>query len=394
MKSKFASIIMFFIIIAIILTFGVLGFIVWQELNESTSEESINVAENQNEFLNDIYIEPNLDVEESIKNTNIIEIHNNVTDSSSAFDKLKQNNNQNQELKNNENAITINKHFYRQLNSYSQMMYRAFEKNRENMKTGTYKIELGSSFSNILKQENGQEELGKYFQSAIEAYTYDNPWMFYIDPNKMCLNVETTTKGNSKTFNTFIDSGEDTNYLIKEFSSKAEVDDAINQLENVKKQLLSKKTGNTYKDVKMLHDYLIKNIEYDATVSEPNIYDIYGGLIRRKCVCEGYAKSLKYLLDAFGIESTLVIGTGDNSNGQREKHAWNYVKVDDIWYAIDVTWDDPVIVGNSINIDSDIYYKFFLKGLKTMNVNHFPSNKFTDDGMEFQYPIVSNNDYE
>ena len=394
MKSKFTSVIIFFIIIAIILTFGLLGLIVWQELNGYTSENAINVSQNQNEFLEDSYIESSVE-EDSIKNTNVIEVHNTVTNSSSAFDKLKERNNQEQvSNNNNENVVTINKHFYRQLNTYSQTMYRAFEKNRENMKTGTYKIELGNTFTNILMQENGQEELGRYFQSAIEAYTYDNPWMFYIDPNKMCLNVETTTKGNNKTFNTFIDSGEDTNYLIKEFSSKEQVDNAINQLESVKKQILSKKTGNTYKDVKMIHDYLIKNIEYDDTVSGPNIYDIYGGLIRHKCVCEGYAKSLKYLLDAFGIESTLVIGTGDNSNGQREKHAWNYVKVDGTWYAIDATWDDPVIIGNSSNVDTQINYKFFLKGLKTMNVNHFPSNKFTDGGMEFQYPVVSNIDYE
>lgn len=392
MKSKFATVIMVFIVIAIILALGLLGFIVWQELNGNTNEDIASVSQNQNDFLNEDSILENL---ESETNSNTIEIHNDVSNSSSAFDKLKENNSKRQEAtSNNGNVVTINKFFYRQLNTYSQTIYRAFEKNIENMKTGTYKIELGSSFSNILLQENGQEELGRYFQSAIEAYTYDNPWMFYLDPNKMCLNVETTTKGNKKTFNTYIDCGEDANYLINEFSSKEEVDNAINQLESVKKQLLAKKTGDTYKDIKMLHDYLITTIEYDNTVASPNRYDIYGGLIRRKCVCEGYAKSLKYLLDAFGIESTLVIGTGDNSNGQREKHAWNYVKIDDKWYAVDVTWDDPVIVGSSFSLNSQIYYRFFLKGLKTMNLNHFPSGKFTEDGMEFQYPIVSNTDYE
>ena len=60
------------------------------------------------------------------------------------------------------------------------------------MKEGTYKINLGTSFSNILSKQNGQEELGKYYQSAIEAYTYDNPDVFYLSPNKMYLNIETT----------------------------------------------------------------------------------------------------------------------------------------------------------------------------------------------------------
>ena len=85
------------------------------------------------------------------------------------------------------------------------------------MKEGTYKINLGTSFSNILSKQNGQEELGKYYQSAIEAYTYDNPDVFYLSPNKMYLNIETTTKGQNKTYNVYINNGEEANYLMKNF---------------------------------------------------------------------------------------------------------------------------------------------------------------------------------
>ena len=61
------------------------------------------------------------------------------------------------------------------------------------MKIGTHKIELGDTFSDLLSTENGQTRLGEYYQSAIEAYTYDNPDIFYLSPNKMYLNIEKTT---------------------------------------------------------------------------------------------------------------------------------------------------------------------------------------------------------
>ncbi len=46
---------------------------------------------------------------------------------------------------------------------------------------------------------------------------------------------------------------------------------------------------------------------------------------------------MKYFLDGLGIESYFVIG---ESKG--ESHAWNLVKIEDQYYHIDPTWDDPV----------------------------------------------------
>ena len=78
-----------------------------------------------------------------------------------------------------------------------------------------------------LSKQNGQEELGKYYQSAIEAYTYDNPDVFYLSPNKMYLNIETTTKGQNKTYNVYINNGEEANYLNEEFSNKQDINLAL-----------------------------------------------------------------------------------------------------------------------------------------------------------------------
>ena len=79
-----------------------------------------------------------------------------------------------------------------------------------------------------------------------------------------------------------------------------------------------------------------------------------------------------------------VIGT--------ENHAWNYVQIEHNWYAIDCTWDDPVIIGVGI-VGNTTKYKYFLKGEKEFNESHFPSGQFTENGKMFEYPILSSTNY-
>ncbi|MCF0125928.1 MAG: hypothetical protein HUJ68_09305 [Clostridia bacterium] len=282
-----------------------------------------------------------------------------------------------------------NKFFYEQLGEESKTIYQALEANKENMKTGTYKIQFGNTFSNLLKRDDGSEKLGEYYQSAMEAFIYDNAEMLYISPNKMYLEI--ITFSNNK-FEVSISNGNAENYLADEFSNSAQVNSAVKEVENVKNELLKKKTGNKYNDIKMVHDYLVDTIEYDQSISEPNIYDIYGALVRKIAVCEGYARAFKYIMDEMGINCVLIMGNGTNSQGQTENHAWNYVELDGKWYALDATWDDPIIIGNG-TVTKDTKYKYFLKGSNTMSSNHRPNGQFTQGGKVFSYPQLSVTDY-
>ena len=56
----------------------------------------------------------------------------------------------------------ISKYFYNQLDNNSKIFYNALEKNKENMKTGTYEINLGTEFTNVLSASEGEEQLGDY----------------------------------------------------------------------------------------------------------------------------------------------------------------------------------------------------------------------------------------
>ena len=153
-----------------------------------------------------------------------------------------------------------------------------------------------------------------------------------------------------------------------------------------------KRQGNAYDDIKMVHDYLVDTVEYDTSISKPNIYNLYGALVNRVAVCEGYARAFKYLMDEMGIPCVIVIGQGTNSRGETENHAWNYVEVNGSWYAIDCTWDDPVVEGIG-TVSNSSKYKYFLKGSSEFSVDHIPSNQFTPGGKKFSYPTLSTSGY-
>ena len=285
-----------------------------------------------------------------------------------------------------------NKYLYSQLGENGKIIYEKLYENKENLKTGTYTIQFGNTFYDILSQENGSDKLQEY-QTAIEAFTYDNPDVFYIDVTKMYINIETIQKIFSTKYNVYINSAKDPTYLLDGFTSKEQIDQCESQVIAVKNQILNQIAGkNDIEKMRYIHDYLVDTIEYDQTFGEKNIYNIYGALVSKTCVCEGYAKASQYLLNEAGLENIIITGTATNSDGKTENHAWNYVNIDEKWYAIDTTWDDPIIVGGG-KLTNTIRYRYFLKGSSTMNKNHFISTKFTSGGQDFEFPKLSITDY-
>lgn len=286
-----------------------------------------------------------------------------------------------------------NKYLYSQLGENGKIIYEKLYENKENLKTGTYTIQFGNTFYDILSQENGSDKLQEEYQTAIEAFTYDNPDVFYIDVTKMYINIETIQKIFSTKYNVYINSAKDPTYLLDGFTSKEQIDQCESQVIAVKNQILNQIAGkNDIEKMRYIHDYLVDTIEYDQTFGEKNIYNIYGALVTKTCVCEGYAKASQYLLNEAGLENIIITGTATNSDGKTENHAWNYVNIDEKWYAIDTTWDDPIIVGGG-KLTNTIRYRYFLKGSSTMNKNHFISTKFTSGGQDFEFPELSITDY-
>lgn len=100
---------------------------------------------------------------------------------------------------------------------------------------------------------------------------------------------------------------------------------------------------NDFEKVKAAHDYIIKNCIYNKEAIDKDIlteddFSVYGVLVKGKGVCEGYAKTFKMFMDIAQIDCIIVTGTAGSEN---VSHAWNMVKLDNDWYHIDVTFDDP-----------------------------------------------------
>lgn len=112
-----------------------------------------------------------------------------------------------------------------------------------------------------------------------------------------------------------------------------------------------------YEKVKIIHDYIIINTSYDTSTDIPNSsFSPEGVFFNGIAVCQGYAEAFQLFMDALEIESIIVKGTANNIS-----HAWNVVKIDNLWYQIDVTWDDPII-DNQVKTGTDnLTYSYFLK---------------------------------
>jgi len=376
MKDRIISFILTLIILGIIGVIGTLGYIVYTEI---TKEGTIEIHfEGDSGFPTIEYI-PSIDKIEILDDKMFSGVEGTTTTTTSSTITT---------------SSTQSRHLYKQLDDTAKAIYSELYKNKENLKTGTYKVDFGNAFQTLLSHEGGDEELKKQYQSAIEALVYENPDIFYLDVTKMYINIEKITKITGTRYNVYVDHGSDYSYLAEGFYSKNDIDKYEQQIEYVKNQILSQIEGRTdYQKIKLIHDYLIDSVEYESDLTQGNIYNMYGALVQKRCVCEGYAKAFQYLMNEIGIDNTIVIGTGTNSKGKTESHAWNYVKLNGNWYAVDVTWDDPIITGGG-PLTNKSKYKYFLKGSNTMSENHAPSGKFTEDGMMFEYPKLSIEDYK
>ena len=102
-----------------------------------------------------------------------------------------------------------------------------------------------------------------------------------------------------------------------------EVDDII---------ALVPKEASDWEKVLVIHDELIRRITYDESDELAHSHDIYGALVERRAVCQGYTYSMTYICQKLGIRC------GEIYSGT---HIWNkFPDFDSNECYVDVTWDD------------------------------------------------------
>lgn len=126
-----------------------------------------------------------------------------------------------------------------------------------------------------------------------------------------------------------------------------------------------------YEMEKAIHDYMVNTFHYDVyAIENSGWYKQYtdqpfGALYSDGSICVGYATTFKLFMDMLDIECIIVKGC-DSEDGVN--HAWNKVKLNDQWYNVDVTWDDPI--GGS-----KVYYNYFNISDETMEKKHHSWDK-------------------
>lgn len=111
--------------------------------------------------------------------------------------------------------------------------------------------------------------------------------------------------------------------------------------------------------IQAAHDYIVLTTEYSKD-SVGSQYSPYTLLSEGKGVCQAYALVLYRMLDMLGFEVQYVPGKVGE-----QLHAWVLVKLDNEWYHIDVTWDDPLP-----DRKGEVRYNYFLVSDKQLAQDH------------------------
>lgn len=136
----------------------------------------------------------------------------------------------------------------------------------------------------------------------------------------------------------------------------------LKEMKQILDTLISENDSDVEK-VKKVHDWIIINATYDLRVyndTAPNSsFSAEGIILNKTAVCAGYAETFSMFMALLDIECKYLVGTGNGVS-----HAWNSVKLDQEWYQIDVTWDDPT------PDEGGISYNYFLITDKSMAKDH------------------------
>ncbi|MBQ2244510.1 MAG: hypothetical protein II320_01580 [Oscillospiraceae bacterium] len=204
------------------------------------------------------------------------------------------------------------------------------------------------------------EEAMLYGVTVFSAFDRDHPEVFWL--------TGTTNWSWSLTYNYHGDGGTGTaTYSMRvmlvlkqgdfdmrqsQYQTAAAVAEGIGRMEGHVADLLAGVPGEApvSEQLRYLNRELTLRNAYNITASPDVSYApwkatsaLSGGEDGQGPVCEGYARALKVLCDRLGIGCTLVEGDAKaTATGATQAHMWNYVQVDGGWYAVDVTWNDPV----------------------------------------------------
>jgi len=94
--------------------------------------------------------------------------------------------------------------------------------------------------------------------------------------------------------------------------------------------------GSEYDKIRAAHDFIV-NLATPTTATNDHYDDAYGVLLNKKGTARGYAKAMKALCDAMGVNCYYVYS---ESGSKIKNHRWLVCQINGNWHIVDVFSDD------------------------------------------------------
>lgn len=277
-------------------------------------------------------------------------------------------------------SLPAHRNMYNQLDSDERTIYSAL---REGIAAGKSQISIHTS---------DYDSYVDALYGAYDALYYDFPEFFWLNGGWRC-NGEYAASGYTMII-------EPSFYDYWQYTSDKDgyIESVINEATRIAS--MADTLNSDYDKVKFVHDYLVVNAEYDYVcleemnktvqrASSQQSHTVYGCLVNKVTVCDGYAKTFQLIMSMLGIEAEYV--EGDAGGG----HAWNYVVLGGNEYWMDITWDENELENDNGRLlaPQGANYGYFCVTDSVLYETHKPDPTFeipVCDSTEYNFFVYEN----
>lgn len=304
--------------------------------------------------------------------------------------------------------------YYNQIDAVAQLVYETIEEYLDDFADPSFTITLNlKNYSETLREA---ASVKNSFLNGFAAFDYDHPEVFWLAPSAFAYTRSYSSETGLTTKITIKKSSSKTSFYQEPYASdpdRIETDRAAMNTNIAKIVSAAAKVTDFADKIALINDWLSNENYYNRYVYKGK--SSYASLVTWESVsalttqtwltsssdngdteapvCEGYSRAFKLVCDRLGIHAIQVAGNN---------HMWNYVQ-DDVgtWYAVDVTWDDPVRSDEYLvkTTPADDIHKYVLAGSDTVIngstfISRHPANgAFWKGGTAFDTPDLCTYSY-
>ena len=229
---------------------------------------------------------------------------------------------------------------------------------------------------------------GVDIMKVMETLLGDNPGIIYFDKTQIKFEETLTEK---TIFLTGLFSSAQTVKMYKTLEERADKIISIVESESI----------DDYSLLFNLYKILQKNIVYDVeelnsigngSTKNPSSHNAYGALVNKNAVCDGFSSAFALIAQKLGFDCTVITGHSGYSSALYIEHAWNIIKLSNMYYHLDLTWDT-----RSYEQSGEFFFDYFILCDRDMGCDHIWNRKnnpqCTDNSLSFHnvFGFLANN---